>query len=321
MARLILSLREAVEAAKKKKAKLIIIQAPEGLKGKIIGIAGQIEKKTGAKTVVITKPCYGACDIPVNELKMTSADMVIHIGHTKMLETKNVFYLPLKYSVGKKTLERLSVRAAEKIRRAGFRKIGLVCTAQYLSHLSTVKKTLEKQGLKVYIGKSDFMAGGQVLGCNVQSASSIQGKTGCFLFIGDGQFHPLGVAIETKKPVFTLDPLNKRINRVSESESEKAMRAHLARIGIAKNAKNFGVMVSTKPGQFRLKEALELKELAEKNGKKATILLMDEVREDFVIGINVECLVNTACPRIVTDDAVNWEKPLVSAEEMRKALC
>ena len=320
MTRLVFSLSKAINTAKKKKAKLIILQAPEGLKEKIVGIARKIEKETNAKTLVMAEPCYGACDIPTKEMEMLNADLVIHFGHTKMLEAKNVFYAPLEYSLGKKMLERLSARAAKKIQKAGFKKAGLLATAQYISYLSLVKKALEKQGLKVLVGKSSFMARGQVLGCNVQSATSVSRKTDCFLFLGDGQFHPLGVALETGKPVFTLDPLSRTVKRIKEREIDRMKRAHLARIGIAKNAKSFGLLVSTKPGQLGLKRALELKDLAEKNGRKATIIVMDEVREELVAGINIECFVNTACPRIVTDDARNWGKLLVSADEMREAL-
>ncbi len=320
MTKLVFSLNKAVNAAKKMKAKLIIVQAPEGLKGKITRIAGKIEKATKAKVIVMAKPSFGACDIPVNEMKMVNADLVVHFGHTKMLKTKKVLYLPLKYSLGKKMLETLSARAAKKMQRVGFKKVGLVTTAQYLSYLSLVKKALEENGLRVLVGKSSFMAAGQVLGCNVQSATTISQKTDCFLFFGDGQFHPLGVAVETGKPVFTLDPLNKSVGFIDEQKVDRLRRARIARTSIAKSAKSFGILVSTKPGQFALKKALELKELAEKNGRKATILLMDEVREEFVSGINVECFVNTACPRIVMDDARNWGKLLVSAEEMKKAL-
>jgi 2-(3-amino-3-carboxypropyl)histidine synthase len=60
--------------------------------------------------------------------------------------------------------------------------------------------------------------------------------------------------------------------------------------------------------------------LAEKKRKKALILASDEIREEFVLGLGLECFVNTACPRLVLDDAVHWKRHIVSAEEMEKAL-
>mgnify|MGYP001567053923 FL=1 len=43
---------------------------------------------------------------------------------------------------------------------------------------------------------------------------------------------------------------------------------------------------------------------------------MDLVKEDYLLGINVDCLVNTACTRIVGDDSDNWKKNIVNPLEL-----
>jgi len=320
MTRLKFDLRPAIRAAKKKNAKLILIQAPEGLKTRIAGIAKEIGEKTGAKTVISVKPCYGACDIPLNEIKLMGADLVIHFGHTKMIEGKNIEYVPLNYSAGEKTLARITKKLVVRLKKNEWKKIGIVSTAQYLAHLEIVKKQLEELGFKVFVGKSSFMKHGQILGCNTEAAEQISEKVDCFVFVGDGRFHPLGAAASTGKPLFTLSPMTGKIGEIEEKEIDRIERAHQARIGIARGAKSFGILVSTKLGQFNLKKALALKDLAERNGREASVLSMDAIQEDFVIGMGFECFVNTACLRIVLDDSSNWSSLLVSAEEMELAL-
>ena len=315
MAKLEFGLGQAIETARKKKAKLILLQFPEGLKPKIPEIAKEIEEKTGAKTVTLVNPCYGACDVPLQEMKALKVDLVVHFGHTKMLGTKGIVYVPLEYRIAKKALEKLVERLSKRLEKARIKKIGLVATAQYLGHLEAVKGMLRKKGFNVLVHGS-----GQVLGCDTRAAERIKGKVDCFVFTGDGRFHPLGVAYATGKPVFLLNPLNRSAGEIPEKEVQRMERAHIARAAIAGNAKSYGLLVSTKPGQFGLKRALKLKELAGKKGKNAFILASNELKEEYVLGLGIECFVNTACPRIVLDDARHWSKRLVSAEELMEAL-
>ena len=75
------------------------------------------------------------------------------------------------------------------------KKVGLVTTVQHKHELKKIKELIEKTGKKTVIG-------GQILGCDVNAAKKIKSKVDAFLYIGSGEFHPLGVALETNKKVF-----------------------------------------------------------------------------------------------------------------------
>lgn len=92
-----------------------------------------------------------------------------------------------------------------------FKSIGLVTTAQHLNKLDDMAVLLRKNGKKVFVG-------GQILGCNQKKALEIQDKVDCFLYIGSGRFHPLGVAMKTSKPVFLLNPVSRVFDRIEEHE-------------------------------------------------------------------------------------------------------
>ncbi|MCX6802082.1 MAG: diphthamide biosynthesis enzyme Dph2 [Candidatus Diapherotrites archaeon] len=320
MVKIEFGLGKAIEAIRRKKAKLVVLQVPEGLKPKTREIAKEIEQKTGAKTITLVQPCYGACDIPLGEAKALGADLAIHFGHTAFLKSKNIVYVPLHYPLRKPLLKKLVKAFSKKIEGRQYWKIGLVSTAQFLGWLPEAKKLLELEGFRVFIGKAPSMQKGQVLGCNTIAAQNVSGKADCLVFVGDGRFHPLGIAYRTRKAVFMLNPLAGSVSEIEHPEVEKLERGHIARIEIARQAKSFGILVSTKPGQMNIRKALELKALAEKKRKKALILVSDEIREEFVLGLDLECFVNTACPRLVLDDAVHWKRHLVSAEEMQEAM-
>jgi len=76
-----LELEKVVNAIKKEKAKLVCLQLPDGLKPKATGIAGYIEKNTGAKCVIWLGSCFGACDLPLG-LEKLGIDLLVQFGHS-----------------------------------------------------------------------------------------------------------------------------------------------------------------------------------------------------------------------------------------------
>lgn len=72
-----LELERAVKEIRKRKAKTVCIQLPDGLKPKATEIAEFLERNTKAKVRIWVGSCFGACDIPNIE-----ADLLIQWGHS-----------------------------------------------------------------------------------------------------------------------------------------------------------------------------------------------------------------------------------------------
>jgi len=313
-------LDEPIHIVKGKEAKKVIIQLPEGLKTRATELAEEIENRTGAKAIVMVDPCYGACDIAMDELEEFNADLIIHFGHTEMLEFKNTIYVPVKYSFSKNLLKKLVKEAAKKLEKEEFKKIGIVSTTQFLEHLPEVKKELEAKRFTVKMEKGDRTQAGQVLGCDVIAAKKLKGKVDAFIYFGDGLFHPLGVSFVSDKPIYLVNPFNETVKKFDENEKEKFLRKRMGIIAKAMNAQTYGILVSSKIGQLMLDRALKLKQLIESKGKRAYLLAGDLLKEDRLEGMGIDCFVNTACPRIAIDDAMKWKKPLISAAELEIVL-
>ena len=173
-------------------------------------------------------------------------------------------------------------------------KIGLISTVQFLHQLSKAKKILKNS-----------IIGGQILGCDISSAEKIKNKVNAFLYIGSGKFHPLIVAVKTNKPVLTANPLTKEISKISKQEIEKFKKRKKGAYLKFLSANKIGILVSTKPGQYNLKEALKLKN---KLKKESLIFICNNINlnelENFP---DIECWVNTACPRIEGKNIINLE--------------
>ncbi|MCD6522325.1 MAG: diphthamide biosynthesis enzyme Dph2 [Candidatus Diapherotrites archaeon] len=284
------------------KKKKVFLQLPEGLKTKAIDICRELEEH-GFECVISGDLCFGACDIK----KMAGA-VTLHIGHSKMLDEKGIVY----YEWPMKTFP-------EKITRSKIKKlpktIGLCTTVQHIHDLNAYKNTLESFGKKVYIipkGKRTTYKG-QVLGCDFSGATKIKEKVDAFVFVGTGLFHAIGLAYYTKKQTFKIDPYSGNVEGVGP---EKWIRESALRKTKAWDAKHYGIIVSTKPGQKNWKEAMWIKKRLESRGKEAYIIVMDNITPELLLPYNVDAFVITACPRIVIDDWRNYSKAILLPEEL-----
>jgi len=184
-------------------------------------------------------------------------------------------------------------KAVEKAVKLLPKKVGIITTAQHKHKLDEIKKILEKNKIKAEIG-------GQILGCDVSAAKKIKNKVDAFLYVGSGRFHPIGVQLETGKKVVMANPLTDEAKVLEKTEVEMIKKQQKGALIKFLSSKEIGILVSTKPGQNKLKKALELKKKIK--DKNSYIFLADTINpaefENFPF---IECWVNTACPRFADE--------------------
>lgn len=89
-------LDKVVKAIKKEKAKIVLLQFPDGLKKQATKTASEIESKTKVTCLIWLGSCFGACDLPPVQ-HMKQIDLVIQFGHTPWkFKDKNLKVLKLK---------------------------------------------------------------------------------------------------------------------------------------------------------------------------------------------------------------------------------
>lgn len=295
-------------------AKRVLIQLPQGLKNEGLRIAKVVEK-AGAFPIVSADPCYGACDLAMEEAEILGADLIIHYGHAKLLKYEKVptVYVEARATVSVNEAVEGALRLIEKWSR-----IGLATTVQHVQAMDEVKEILVRAGKTVMVGDTGRLNyPGQVIGCDYSNAKSIANDVEAFLFVGGGRFHALGLAISTLKPTIAVDPYEKRAYIINE-EAQKILKKRWATIQEAEKAKTFAVLVGLKPGQKRFEEALKIKEKLEKIGKNAYVFAVRDLTPEVIMDFPaVEAYVNTACPRVSLDDASRFHKPTLTLSEAR----
>lgn len=287
-------------------AKRVLLQLPEGLKPEGPRLAKMIEK-TGALPIISADPCYGACDIAVNEAESLGADLIVHFGHSKLVKHTRVptIYIEARADL---TTDKAIEQALPLL--ANCSKIGLATSVQHLQALNRAREILTAAGKTVIIGDSEQMAfAGQVIGCNYSNVTSITDEVDAFLFVGGGMFHALGIALSTSKPTIIADPYDNRAFSIN-TETQKILKQRWVCIEEAQKAEAFGVLVGLKPGQKHFNEALKVKKLTEKHGKAAYLFAGREISPDMLLEFpSIDAYVNTACPGFLLRRHKSFQSP------------
>jgi 2-(3-amino-3-carboxypropyl)histidine synthase len=293
-------------------AKRVLLQLPEGLKPEGPRLAAVVEK-AGALPIISADPCYGACDLAVDEAETLGTDLIVHFGHARMLKHEKV---PTVYVEA-----RAAVAVVEAVEKSlpllkDWSKIGLATTVQHIQLLDEVRESLVRAGKTVVVGDAGKINyAGQVTGCNYTNVKSVADEVEAFLFIGGGRFHALGIALSTSKPTVVADPYEGRAYSIT-MDAQAVVKQRWAGVQQATGAKTFGIIVGLKPGQLHLETALHVKEAVEKNGKTALLLAINEVTPETLLEFpSIDAFVNTACPRISLEAPAKFSKPVLTVNE------
>jgi 2-(3-amino-3-carboxypropyl)histidine synthase len=76
-----LEIKKIVGNIKKRKAKRVLLQFPEGLKPYSTVVSDEIENKTGCQCFIWLGDCFGGCDIP--NVDGLDIDLIVQFGHSK----------------------------------------------------------------------------------------------------------------------------------------------------------------------------------------------------------------------------------------------
>jgi 2-(3-amino-3-carboxypropyl)histidine synthase len=290
----------------------VLLQFPEGLKQKAIELAQKYEHG-GHSVFLSASPCYGACDIALDEARWIKADKIVHFGHNKFMKSEleiPVEYVPYTIDIDTNTLHLLIPHLHGK------KTIALVTTVQHAHQIPQMKAFFAAQGFTV-LTETGYWATqhGQILGCDALGVKKLDPRVDAVVYVGDGMFHPLG--IESTKPIFAFNPYTQQV-RPMNAEIERLQKKRKGSLAAAVTANRFAILVSTKVGQFNLHGAEWAKKELHARGREAAILVANELDP---ISLNnfrsFDCYVNTACPRIV-DDTIEFGKPILSIELLKE---
>lgn len=212
---------------------------------------------------------------------------------------------------------KLTKKLKGHLKKKKVKSIDLFASTQF-AEIDNFLKDLKKLKIKVNIQKVKRTNKPlQILGCDCYPDSFEKKlQSDMILYLGDGMFHPKALILAVNKPITIFDPISDNIKTVDRNDMQKELNKKKANLKKYLNAKTVGILVTIKPGQQYFLAAKKLKQQLEKEDKKAYIFIDDTLNpmnyENYPF---IQCWVNTACPRIGTDDIVNINQPMINLRD------
>jgi len=301
--------KKVFEIMEAKKPKVVLVNAPGGLLRQTKELMDRVKEKYGVTSILSGDSCFGICDTVDDDVEKLQADLALHIGHNAAV-TEVGDYTYLVDAVDDVEFGDVVETAAKVL--APYRHLGLATFSQHLHQLRPVRERLEAKGFQVMVGSgNNLMLEGQVFGCDFSTAYPIRDQVDAFAFLGESEFHAVGLALATGKPIFMLDPYMNEVTEMGQAAEERKKRAVLA-VYKALDARVFGVITSLKEGQKMLERSRWITKRLEMNGRKVIQLAMRDVTaERLAPHREIEAYIQTACPRI-SIDGFTFDRPVLS---------
>jgi 2-(3-amino-3-carboxypropyl)histidine synthase len=292
-----------------KRPRVVLINAPGGLLGQTKGLMQKVREKYGVTCILAGDSCFGICDTVDEDVPRMQADLAFHIGHNATVQTVGDFTYLID-AVDDIKFDAVVARAVQVVRP--YRRLGLVTFSQHMQELAPVRAMLEAEGFQVQLGRgNNLLMASQVFGCDFSTVYPLRDSVDAFLFLGESEFHAVGLALATGKPTFMLDPYMEEVTDMEGPAEERKRRAILA-VYRALDARVFGVITGLKEGQKMLGRSRWISKRLEMNGRKVIQLaLRDITPERLAPHREIEAFVQTACPRI-SIDGFSFDRPVLS---------
>ncbi|HYB45629.1 MAG TPA: diphthamide biosynthesis enzyme Dph2 [Nitrososphaerales archaeon] len=292
-----------------KRPRAVLVNAPGGLLRQTKELMERIRERYGVTCVLAGDSCFGICDTVDEDVPRLQADLAFHIGHNATVQTVGDFTYLIDASDDVK-FDGVLAKAVEGLRQ--YRRLGLVTFSQHMHELAPAKAMLQSQGFEVQTGReNNLLMASQVFGCDFSTVYPLRGSVDAFCFLGESEFHAVGLALATGKPTFMLDPYTDEVTDMAKPAEERRKRAVLA-VYRALDARVFGVITGLKEGQKMLGRSRWISKRLEMNGRRVVQLaLRDITPERLAPHREIEAFVQTACPRI-SIDGFNFDRPVLS---------
>ncbi len=298
-------------------ARRVALQVPAGLTREARSIADRLRERAGVEVVLVARACFGACDFPSPE-EVPRADAAVVLGHAPIPNVRRslpTFFVEMRHPGGDPEA------LAERLRDAGLPSpLGLVASVQHLELVGPLTSAAARRGLELRSATGDRRLAypAQALGCNYTGAEGLAPEVRGFVFLGTGTFHPIGLAFAVDRPVWALDPLQGRLDPPLDRATLVGRR--LLRVAQCRDARRWGVLVSSFAGQNRSPMAVTLLERARRRGRDAEALVFGRLDPADLVGRDFDAYVNTACPRIALDDSDLYPRPVLTPPEFLMAI-
>ena len=220
----------------------------------------------------------------------------------------------------------LSQDTLDYLKEKNYKTVALYASVQFVNNLEKVKEQLEKNNIRTVTSRADRThVEGQLLGCdNYHSSLNLKEDIDCYLYVGDGKFHPLALVYgqkdnEEMKEIVVNDPIQKKMFLMGLEDIRGILKKYKGSLVKFLSSDSIGIIITIKPGQEHFRPALELKKKFP--DKKFYYFIDNVVSFDQLENFNfIDVWVNTTCPRVGFDDQEKFVKGVINLNDAFNAV-
>ncbi|KAG5473555.1 hypothetical protein LSCM4_03624 [Leishmania orientalis] len=312
---------KCIKRIKEKNARRVALQFPEGLLMFSIPIADILEEATGSEMVILGDVTYGACCVDDFSAAALGCDFLIHYGHSCLISIKDCIVANMMYVFVEIDIDVQHFIDTVKALVPADARVACIGTVQFISSMRAGLRVLQAEHFihPVVIPQNRPLSTGEVLGCTSPKVNPAE--VDLVLYVGDGRFHVESFLIaHPDLSALQYDPYKKTLSRETYATAEMRTLRREA-VEKAKEAQSFAIVMGTLGRQGHPRVVDRIIALAQRQGKRVTLLLMSEIFPHKMAMLeDVDCYIQVACPRLSIDWGYAFDRPLLSPYEAEVAL-
>jgi diphthamide biosynthesis enzyme Dph1/Dph2-like protein len=212
------------------------------------------------------------------------------------------------------------------VKEKGYTKVGLYASVQFVGQLEKVRKQLAEHNITIITSKADRTnVEGQLLGCdNYHNSLNVElDSFDCYLYVGDGKFHPLALVygqkdVQNMKEIICNDPIQGKMTLMGVEDVSTILKKYKGSLVKFLSSDVVGLLHTIKPGQEQFKHSLAIEK--QYPHKKFYHFIDNVVSFNQLENFNfIEVWINTTCPRVGFDDQEKFEKGVVNITDAMNA--
>jgi 2-(3-amino-3-carboxypropyl)histidine synthase len=338
----------------------VALQMPEGLL-LYATVLSDVMKRLAPCLITVSilgDVTYGACCVDDLGAKALGAQLLIHYGHSCLVQLQHTA-IPCLYVFVEITIDvphlvecldmTLQQRQQESQQLAGGEEltsnqplIYLLGTIQFRHALTEAQTMLEDRGYSINIPQAKPLSPGEVLGCTSPVLTSQHDsaavttnpsnddadrppENAIVCFVADGRFHLESTLISNPHiPLFLrYDPYGKALTEESYLH-DKMKSIRYDAIQQARKAQTFGILLGTLGRQGNPAIVSKIQQTLRKHQKRSFVLLVSEITPQKLALFSkvVQAWVQVACPRLSVDwgHCLSQTQPVLNPYELHVCL-
>lgn len=292
-------LSKTIRQIKRVGATRVALQFPDGLLKYAFKIKAILASY--ADVVVLGDVVYGACCIDDIAASRLGCGLLVHYGHSCLIDT-NVMQTKVLYVFVDIKFDTSHLVGLIKKNFAG-KKTALFGTIQYNAAVHAVKKEIcewicEEGGsaTQIVVPQARPLSAGEVLGCTSPRVGDVE----CGIYIGDGRFHLESFMLQNPSLAFyKYCPFTKKMTVEKYARREREISVK-------------GTVCVIQSGLGRQGNPRIVQSLVERLGS-CFVMVLDEISEKILDNFDfVDVFVQVGCPRLSIDWGGSFKKPLLT---------